>query len=216
MIKSKGYAAATAQAPLAPYAFERREPVSTMWHRHQVLRHLPPDIHQARGEFLIAFSLGSATKSPGWLRGRQSRHEIQIGEKVGVAAWSIPAHLRPVSAGVRTVLRLTPIWTYNSRDKDARQHGRYSDNLVVDENYVLRMPEILPLVPVRRCSAPALRLLPAAVLEGGARQESGHLAWRPGHMGSRSSCPAPRSRCSALAAKTGRRQAFGADHFYAL
>ena len=40
----------------------------------------------------------------------------------------------------------SPIWTYNSRDKDGTPtYGGYSDKIVVDENYVLRMPANLPL-----------------------------------------------------------------------
>jgi uncharacterized zinc-type alcohol dehydrogenase-like protein len=38
------------------------------------------------------------------------------------------------------------VWTYNGREKDnTPTYGGYSDNIVVDENYVLRIPENLPL-----------------------------------------------------------------------
>ena len=38
------------------------------------------------------------------------------------------------------------IWTYNGRDKEGNPtYGGYSDRIVVDENYVLRMPNNLPL-----------------------------------------------------------------------
>ncbi len=38
------------------------------------------------------------------------------------------------------------MWTYNSRDKEGTPtYGGYSDKIVVDENYVLRIPETLPL-----------------------------------------------------------------------
>ena len=38
------------------------------------------------------------------------------------------------------------VWTYNARDQEgAPTYGGYSDRIVVDENYVLRMPDNLPL-----------------------------------------------------------------------
>ena len=38
------------------------------------------------------------------------------------------------------------VWTYNARDKEGTPtYGGYSDRIVVDENYVLRMPANLPL-----------------------------------------------------------------------
>jgi uncharacterized zinc-type alcohol dehydrogenase-like protein len=38
------------------------------------------------------------------------------------------------------------IWTYNARDNEGSPtYGGYSERIVVDENYVLRMPENLPL-----------------------------------------------------------------------
>jgi uncharacterized zinc-type alcohol dehydrogenase-like protein len=48
--------------------------------------------------------------------------------------------------GLEQYCALTPIWAYNSRDKDGTPTmGGYADNIVVDENYVLRMPENLAL-----------------------------------------------------------------------
>ena len=38
------------------------------------------------------------------------------------------------------------MWTYNARDKEGKPtYGGYSSKIVVDENYVLRMPDNLPL-----------------------------------------------------------------------
>ena len=51
-----------------------------------------------------------------------------------------------------------PILTYNSPDKhlNTQTYGGYSETIVVDENFVLRVPSIwIPLL-LRHCSAPAL------------------------------------------------------------
>jgi len=38
------------------------------------------------------------------------------------------------------------VWTYNARDKEGQPtYGGYSERIVADENYVLRMPDNLPL-----------------------------------------------------------------------
>ena len=60
--------------------------------------------------------------------------------------WIPAAPVRNASRA-RTVLhRCKPIWTYNARDKEgAPTYGGYSERIVVDENYVLRMPDNLPL-----------------------------------------------------------------------
>jgi len=150
MIKSKGYAAATAQAPLAPYAFERREP-----REHDVAIDIKfcgichTDIHQARGEFPGAiFPLVPGHEIAGVVTAVGSHvTKFRIGDKVGVGCMVDSCRTcAQCQQGFEQYCALTPIWTYNSRDKDGTPTmGGYSDNLVVDENYVLRMPEILPL-----------------------------------------------------------------------
>src|ERR1035437_5473651 len=150
MIKTKGYASATAKAPLAPYAFERRDP-----REHDVAIDVKfcgichTDIHMTRGEF------------PGSIFPMVPGHEIagivtsvgsgvtkfKKGDKVGVGCMvdscRTCAHCQQ---GYEQYCALTPIWTYNSRDKDGTPtYGGYSNNLVVDENYALRMPTNLAL-----------------------------------------------------------------------
>ena len=51
--------------------------------------------------------------------------------------------------------------TYNSVGRDGEPtQGGYSGAIVVDENYVLRIPDALPLDAPRHCSARASRPIP--------------------------------------------------------
>src|SRR5262249_1487059 len=48
--------------------------------------------------------------------------------------------------GLEQYCRLRTSWTYNGREQDdTPTYGGYSDKIVVDENYVLRIPHNLPL-----------------------------------------------------------------------
>jgi alcohol dehydrogenase (NADP+) len=132
MSKSKGYAAVAAKAPLGPYEFERREP-----REHDVVIDIRycgichSDIHQARNEWSEYQEEAIFPMVPG--------HEIAgvvtaVGNKV------------ECKQGLEQYCTVGTIWTYNSRDKEgAPTYGGYSDRIVVDENYVLRMPDNLPL-----------------------------------------------------------------------
>ena len=150
MIKTKGYAAATAQAPLAPFAFERREP-----REHDVAIDIKfcgichTDIHQARGEFPSSiFPMVPGHEIAGVVTAIGSRvTKYKIGDKVGVGCMVDSCRTcAQCQQGFEQYCAVGPVWTYNSRDKDGTPTmGGYSDNLVVDENYVLRMPENLPL-----------------------------------------------------------------------
>ena len=224
MIKTKGYAAATAKAPLAPYAFERRDP-----REHDVAIDVKfcgichTDIHMTRGEF------------PGSIFPMVPGHEIagvvsavgsavtkfKKGDKVGVGCMvdscRTCAHCQQ---GYEQYCALTPIWTYNSRDKDGTPtYGGYSNNLVVDENYALRMPTNLalgacaPLLcagitlysPLRHWKAgPGQRV--AIVGLGGL----GHMGVKIAHaMGAEVTVLSHSTRKEADAKR------LGADHFYA-
>ena len=150
MIKTKGYAAATAKAPLAPYSFERREP-----REHDVAIDIKfcgichTDIHQARDEWGGSiFPMVPGHEIAGVVTAVGSRvTKYKIGDKVGVGC--IVDSCRTCAQcqqGLEQYCAVTPVWTYNSRDKDGTPTmGGYSDKIVVDENYVLRMPDNLPL-----------------------------------------------------------------------
>ena len=224
MIKTKGYAAASAKAPLGPYAFERREP-----REHDVAIDIKfcgichSDIHQAREEWGEAiFPMVPGHEIAGIVTAVGSQvTKYKVGDKVGVGCFVDSCRTcAQCQHGFEHFCVKTPVFTYNSREKDGTPTmGGYSDKIVVDENYVLRMPDELVF---RRLRAAALRgnhaLLASEALEGGARQESGDR--RPGR---------PRSYGREDRARLGRRghgaqpvapqaadgKRLGADHFYA-
>ena len=150
MIKTKGYAAVTAITPLAPYSFERREP-----REHDVAIEIKfcgichTDIHQARDEWggstfpmVPGHEIAGVVTAVG---GRVTKHKV--GDKVGVGCFVDTCRTcDPCKSGLEQYCVQVPVWTYNARDKEgAPTYGGYSDKIVVNENYVLRIPDNLPL-----------------------------------------------------------------------
>ncbi len=154
MSKSKGYAALSAKAALVPYVFERREPRT-----HDVVIEIKycgichTDIHQARNEWNDYLEESIFPMVPG--------HEIagvvtavgnkvtkyKVGDKVGVGCFVDSCRNCPeCRSGLEQYCTVRTIWTYNARDHEGQPtYGGYSDRIVADENYVLGMPENLPL-----------------------------------------------------------------------
>lgn len=154
MSKCKGYAAPAAKAPLAPFSFERREPRErdvVIDIKYCGICH--SDIHQARNEWSEYQEEAIFPMVPG--------HEItgivtavgkkvtkyKIGDKVGVGCFVDSCRTcAECRRGLEQYCTVGTIWTYNFRDKEgAPTYGGYSERIVVDENYVLRMPGNLPL-----------------------------------------------------------------------
>ena len=154
MIQACGYAAQNAKLPLAQYSFERRElrDYDVMIDIHYCgICH--SDIHQVNDEW------GGSTfpMVPG--------HEItgivsQIGKKVTgykvgdrVAVGNFVDSCRncgPCHKGLEQYCVQGATWTYNAferqdGEKSIPTQGGYSNKIVVDEKYVLSIPDNLPL-----------------------------------------------------------------------
>ena len=154
MSKCKGYAATKAKAPLAAWEFQRREP-----REHDVTIDIKycgichSDIHQARNEWSEYQEEAIFPMVPG--------HEIagivsavgnkvtryKVGDKVGVGCFVDSCrNCAECRQELEQYCTVGTIWTYNARDKEGNPtYGGYSERIVMDENYVLRMPENLPL-----------------------------------------------------------------------
>jgi alcohol dehydrogenase (NADP+) len=154
MSKSKGYAALDPKSELKPYSFERREPLE-----HDLVIDIKycgichSDIHQTRDEWSEYQDEAIFPMVPG--------HEIagvvsavgkkvtkyKVGDKVGVGCFVDSCRTCPeCKSGLEQYCTVGTIWTYNARDKEGEPtYGGYSDKIVVDENYALRMPDNLPL-----------------------------------------------------------------------
>ncbi|MET8952252.1 NAD(P)-dependent alcohol dehydrogenase [Streptomyces sp. NPDC004129] len=144
------YAAAAAKAPLERTTIERRAVGE-----FDVLIDIKfvgichSDIHQARegwGEAIFPMVPGHeiagvvAEVGPGVTR-------FKVGDHVGVGCMVDSCReCENCRAGLEQFCVQRPTWTYNAVGKDGKPtYGGYSQRIVVDENYVLRIPDGLAL-----------------------------------------------------------------------
>jgi alcohol dehydrogenase (NADP+) len=150
MPTTPAYATPSAKAPLAPFTVERREPGP-----HDVLIDIHycgvchSDIHQARDEWGHAiFPMVPGHEIVGRVSqvgGSVTRYKV--GDAVGVGCfvdscreceWCRKGEEQYCDRGMNG--------TYNSRDRNGQPtYGGYSTRITVDEKYVLRVPESLPM-----------------------------------------------------------------------
>ena len=151
MIKAKGIAAFAADKPLGPYAFDRREPKP-----HDVVIDIKfcgichSDIHTVRSEWGEAkYPVVPGHEIAGVVRAVGKNVErYRVGDHVGVGCFVDSCRECANCANDLDNYCLKGAnFTYNSLEKDGRTptQGGYSDVIVVDENYVLRIPDNLPL-----------------------------------------------------------------------
>src|SRR5579872_4490889 len=154
MSKARGYAALKARDPLGPFSFERREPKEydvAIDIKYCGICH--SDIHQARDEWsdyqeesifpmVPGHEIGGVVTAVG-----KGVTKFKVGDKVGVGCYVDSCRTCPeCREGLEQYCSVATIWTYNGRDKEGTPtYGGYSERIVVDENYVLRMPDNLPL-----------------------------------------------------------------------
>jgi uncharacterized zinc-type alcohol dehydrogenase-like protein len=151
MTKINSYAAHQAKEPLKPFQFERRAPGS-----HDVVIDIQycgvchSDIHQARDEWggsrfpMVPGHeiVGKVTKIGNEVT------QFKVGDSVGVGCFTDSCRTCPdCKEGVEQYCQHGLVLTYNGVEKDGKTltFGGYSTQIVVDENYVLRIPENLPL-----------------------------------------------------------------------
>jgi len=151
MLNTRGYAAATAGAPLAPYAFERREPLE-----HDVLIDIKycgichSDIHQARDEWGGSmFPMVPGHEIAGVVaRVGRSVTRFKAGDTVGVGCYVDSCRTcGPCRSGLEQYCAEGPTVTYSGTERDGRTptQGGYSDKIVVNENYVFQIPNGMSL-----------------------------------------------------------------------
>jgi uncharacterized zinc-type alcohol dehydrogenase-like protein len=148
MLSTQGYAAMTAKTALQSFVFERRDVGP-----HDLLITIThcgvchSDIHQARDEWG-----GSIFPMvPGHeIIGRVTRvgsevKRFNLGETAGVGCFVDSCRTCPACReGLEQYCENGMLFTYNGRDRDGQPtQGGYSTQIVVDENYVLRIPPAL-------------------------------------------------------------------------
>ena len=151
MLKTPVYAVASAKEPLAPSTIERREPGP-----HDVLIDIAycgvchSDVHQVRDEWG-----GSIFPMvPGHeIVGKVSKvgsdvTKWKVGDTVGIGCFVDSCRqCEACLAGEEQFCEKGMNATYNGLEKDGKTptYGGYSTHIVVDENYVLRVPDSIPL-----------------------------------------------------------------------
>src|ERR1700677_2631785 len=146
---TKGYAAATVGAPLAPFSFERRQPRPddvVIDIKYCGICH--SDIHQVRDEWGGSiFPMVPGHEIAGVVAGVGADVvKFKPGDHVGVGCFVDSC--RSCGACSAEIEHYCPnlVVTYNGREHDGTPtFGGYSERIVVNQDYVLRIPDSLPL-----------------------------------------------------------------------
>ncbi len=150
-MKTHAYAATSATTPLEPFSFERREPGP-----HDVLIDIKfcgichTDIHQTRdgwGGSVYPMVPGHEVAGVVASVGAEVT-KFKVGDQVGIGCFVDSCRsCEYCGRGEQQYCSKGVSFTYNSLEQDGetRTQGGYSTKIVVDENYVLRIPDNLPL-----------------------------------------------------------------------
>ena len=151
MLHTPAYAAADGQSPLAPISIQRREPRAD-----EVLIDIlycgvcHSDIHQARDEWggsIFPMVPGHEIVGRVAQVGAQVG-KFKVGDAVGVGCFVDSCRAcAQCEAGEEQYCDEGMTGTYNSRERDtqAPTYGGYSTRITVHQDYVLRIPESIPL-----------------------------------------------------------------------
>ena len=153
-IRVAGYATPAATAPLAPFTFERRAPGP----RDVLIKVLycgvcHSDIHQAHDDWQAMMPAIFPMVPCHEIVGEVVRvgHQVEkwkAGDIVGVGCFVDSCReCEPCRAGEEQYCEKGATYTYNGYESDGKTptFGGYSTQITVDEGYVLRIPEGLPL-----------------------------------------------------------------------
>ena len=150
IMKVKGYAAQSAKATLAPFSFERREPgENDIVVDIQYCGICHTDIHQVGDEWGGSmFPMVPGHEITGIVSKTGPKvTRYKVGDKVGVGCFVDSCRkCDPCKKNLEQYCTGGMVTTYNGTEKDGTiTQGGYSNKIVVDENYVLKIPESLPL-----------------------------------------------------------------------
>jgi uncharacterized zinc-type alcohol dehydrogenase-like protein len=151
MIQAKGYAAMSASDPLIPYSFERRDPKE-----HDVVIDIKfsgichSDIHTVRNEWKSStYPIVPGHEIAGVVTQVGTKvTKYKVGDHVGVGCFVDSCRTcQPCEVELQQFCQKQAAFTYNGTEMDRKTptQGGYSDKIVVDENYVLKIPQNIPL-----------------------------------------------------------------------
>src|SRR5215207_9489547 len=154
MIKVKGYAARDAHSPLTPFDFERREPGPDDV-RIEILYTgiCHTDLHQARnhwGGSMYPMVPGHEIVGRVVEVGKNVK-KLKVGDAAGVGC--MVDSCRECSACAEDLEQYCEegaTYTYNAKERNSEQvtFGGYSDQIVVSQRFVVKVPESLDLKAV--------------------------------------------------------------------
>ena len=154
MFQAKGYAALNAQSALVPFSFERRDPGSQDVQIEILYCGIcHSDLHQARNDWSNSLYpmvpgheiVGRVTAVGGQVK------KLKIGDLAGVGC--MVDSCRQCSAcneDLEQYCEQGATLTYNSRERGSKQltFGGYSDQIVVDQRFAVKIPASLDLKAV--------------------------------------------------------------------
>jgi alcohol dehydrogenase (NADP+) len=154
MIKTKAYAAQSSTSPLKPFSFDRRDPGP----REIQIEILycgvcHSDIHTARNEWQNTIYpcvpgheiVGRVVKAGSEVKKFKEGDAAAVGCMVGSGCGGTCPSCKE---GLQQYCEVSPVFTYNSDDPHSPgcpTFGGYSNSMVVDESFALRVPENLDL-----------------------------------------------------------------------
>src|SRR5919198_1663411 len=151
MIQVCGYAAQNAKSPLTEYSFERREPgdydVIIDIHYCGICH---SDIHQVNNEWGGSiFPMVPGHEIAGIVSEVGTKvTRFKVGDRAAVGNFVDSCRkCIPCRKGLEQYCVEGATWTYNAFERNGKTQtqGGYSNKIVVDENYVLQIPDNLPL-----------------------------------------------------------------------
>ncbi len=151
MTSIKSYAALKAKELLVPFQIQRREPGPfDVVIDIQYCGICHTDLHQVRDEWGGArFPMVPGHEIAGLVSAvGASVKRYKIGDRVGVGCFTDSCRqCSPCKQGLEQYCEKGMRQTYNALEKDGKTatYGGYSQKIVVDENYVLKIPDSLPL-----------------------------------------------------------------------
>ncbi len=150
MIKTKAFAAQSATQPLSPFEFSRRDPKENdVQIEIQFCGVCHSDIHQARNEWGgSTFPMVPGHEIVGIVKSVGSNvKKFKLGDRVGVGCFVDSCRTcASCTSGLEQFCSQGMVGTYNGTEKDGSPtYGGYSSQIVVDEKYVLRIPESIPM-----------------------------------------------------------------------
>jgi len=191
MVKARGYAVLSPKADLLPFEFDRRElrpgdvDISIT---HAGICH--SDIHQGREEWGKAlFPMVPGHEIVGRVLGVGSGvSKFAVGQLVGVGVFIDSCRkCANCLAGLQQYCSEGMTGTYNTLERDGQTvaYGGYSNRIVVDENYVVSVPETLKIEGVAPLMCAGITLYsPLRHWEAGPGKKVGILGLGGlGHMG---------------------------------